>query len=86
MNTQIKKLLEQSGLQPYYDAQEGHIEKFAELLIKECLQQCEQIRNDALTQKKSEFLTESGKMLYEGVYGGANNCGYAIQQHFGVEK
>jgi hypothetical protein len=60
--------------------------KFAELLIKECLQQCEQIRNDALTQKKSEFLTESGKMLYEGVYGGANNCGYAIQQHFGVEK
>jgi hypothetical protein len=36
MNERIKQLLEQSGLQPYYDAQEGHIEKFAELLIKEC--------------------------------------------------
>jgi hypothetical protein len=36
MNTQIKRLLEQSGLQPYYDAQEGQIEKFAELLVQEC--------------------------------------------------
>ena len=54
--------------------------------VKECLQKCEQIRNDALVQKKSEFLTESGKMLYEGVFGGATNCGFAIQQHFGVEE
>jgi hypothetical protein len=53
--------------------------------VKECLQKCEQIRSDALIQKKSEFLTESGKMLYEGVFGGATNCGFAIQQHFGVE-
>ncbi len=36
MNQKIKSILQQSGLQPYYDAQEGHIEKFAELLIKEC--------------------------------------------------
>ena len=36
MNTQIKRLLEQSGLQPYYDSQQGDIEKFAELLVKEC--------------------------------------------------
>jgi len=61
-------------------------QKFAELIVKDCLQQCEQIRNDALTQKKSEFLTESGKLLYEGVFGGATNCGFAIQQHFGVEE
>jgi hypothetical protein len=36
MNEQIKELLAQSGLQPYYDAQEGQIEKFAELIIREC--------------------------------------------------
>ena len=36
MNEQIKKLLKKSGLQPYYDAQEGQIEKFAELLVREC--------------------------------------------------
>ena len=36
MNTQIKRLLEQSGLQPYYNGQEVDIAKFAELLIEEC--------------------------------------------------
>jgi hypothetical protein len=36
MNEQIKRLLEQSGLQPYYDAQEEHIKQFAELLVREC--------------------------------------------------
>ena len=36
MNTQIKRLLEQSGLQPYYNGQEVDIAKFAELIIREC--------------------------------------------------
>ena len=36
MNKRIKELLKQSGLQPYYDAQEGQIEKFAELIVREC--------------------------------------------------
>ena len=36
MNERIKELLKQSGLQPYYDAQEGQIEKFAELIVKAC--------------------------------------------------
>jgi len=37
MNEQILKLLEQSGLQPYYPAQEQQIEQFAQLLVRECL-------------------------------------------------
>lgn len=37
MNERIKLLLKQSGLQPYYDAQEGQIEKFAELIARECI-------------------------------------------------
>ena len=37
MNERIQRLLEQSGLQPYYDAQEGQIEKFAELIVQECI-------------------------------------------------
>lgn len=38
MNERIERLLEQSGLQPYYDAQEGQIEQFAELIVQECVQ------------------------------------------------
>ena len=36
MNERILKLSKQAGLQPYYDAQEGQIEKFAELIVEEC--------------------------------------------------
>ena len=43
MNERILKLLKQSGLQPYYDAQEGQIEKFAELIVREC---AERLLND----------------------------------------
>ena len=36
MNERIRELREQADLQPYYDAQEGQIEKFAELIVREC--------------------------------------------------
>jgi hypothetical protein len=39
MNKRINLLLEQSGLQPYYDAQEGQIEKFAQLIVQECMEE-----------------------------------------------
>ena len=42
MNERIKELLKQSGLQPYYDAQEGQIEKFAELIVRECISTLEE--------------------------------------------
>ena len=37
MNERIKELLKQSGLQAYYDAQDGQIEKFAQLIVQECM-------------------------------------------------
>jgi len=36
MNERIKELLKQSGLRPYYEAQEEDIEKFAKLIVREC--------------------------------------------------
>ena len=90
MNERIRELAEQAALATNEDPNGEYpahmMQKFAELIVRECLQQCEQVRSDAATQKKSQFLTQDGKMLYEGVYGGATNCGFAIQQHFGVEK
>ena len=37
MNDRIKQLQVLSGLQAYYDSQQSDIDKFAELIIKECL-------------------------------------------------
>lgn len=61
------------------------LDVYAELIVGECLAFCKQIADDASSQKRSEFLTQDGKMLYEGVFGGANNCGFAIQERFGVK-
>lgn len=36
MNDKIKEFANQANLQPYYDAQEQHIEEFAQLVAKSC--------------------------------------------------
>jgi hypothetical protein len=50
MNEQILKLLKQSGLQPYYDAQEAQIEKFAELIVRECAKRSAELGNPEVGQ------------------------------------
>lgn len=37
VNTLIKQLMEQAGLQPYYDEQENHIKQYTELVVKKIL-------------------------------------------------
>ncbi len=59
-------------------------EKFAELIIAECVKVCEQQAENAAVQKKSTFLTDEGRQLYSGVWGGAKGCSGAIMNHFGV--
>jgi hypothetical protein len=36
MNERIRELMKQSSLQPYYDSQQGDIEKFAQLIAEDC--------------------------------------------------
>ena len=60
-------------------------EKFAELIVQECMDLCEQVAADAHQQKDSSFLTADGKQLYNGVWGGAMNCIGRIRNNFGVE-
>ena len=62
------------------------VEKFAELIVKECMAQCERVATDADAMTKSEFVTDAGRQLYEGMWGGANNCASWIKEHFGVEE
>ena len=89
MNDKIKELAEKCGFRSnpnIYDRNQSFdIEKFAELLVKECMDLCEQVAADAHQQKDSSFLTADGKQLYNGVWGGAMNCISKIKNHFGVE-
>jgi len=56
MNKRLKELLEQSGLQPYYDSQQGDIENFALLIVQECMLQCH--HNDDMDRIEKHFGVE----------------------------
>ena len=92
MNERIKQLAEQAGLLQFVNGmtryrQQHKLEKFAELIVKECLAQCEQVASEADAMTKSEFVTDAGRMLHEGMWGGAKNCSGQIKEHFfGVEE
>ena len=73
MNDKIFELAKQAGLQPYY-AQEQHIQKFAELIVAECLKQVDIIRDDC------EADDEDQQSL------GAEEVGLAIARYFGVQQ
>lgn len=51
---------------------------FAELLIAECVGICESQAASAQAQQESDFLTDAGRQLYSGVWGGAKGCSGAI--------
>ena len=65
---------------------DGFEQKFAELIVQECIAQCEQVATAADAKSKSKFVTDDGRMLHEGMWGGAKNCSGQIKQHFGVDR
>lgn len=78
MNKQIKELAEQAKL-PSYVLEYGtelclapHLEKFAELIVKECVNLCE-----------GEWDGDADTFLSYEAY---NECAEAIKEHFGVEE
>jgi hypothetical protein len=82
MNERVRELALQAG----YDMDMQQHQKFAELIVQECIAQCEQVATAADAKSKSKFVTDDGRMLHEGMWGGAKNCSGQIKQHFGVEE
>lgn len=52
--------------------------KFAEAIINQCVKLCMEVAEHADTVKNSEFTTDAGKMLHEGMWGGAQSCARKI--------
>jgi len=81
MNERIKLLAEQAGLRftqlmsnpmvPVVDGKETDLEKFAELIVRECLAQVDKV--DVMLEDDKEKT-------------GVAWVGYAIEKHFGVEE
>jgi hypothetical protein len=82
-----KKAIEQvnaecPGLGPT-DWIEVYNRMFAELVVQECAAQCEVVADGADAVAKGSFVTDAGRMLHEGMWGGAKNCAARIKNRFG---
>jgi hypothetical protein len=79
MNERIKELAEQAGLRftqlmsnpmvPVVDGKETDLEKFAELIVRECVAICQDVDGEDNIDARS----------------GRQDCAVEIKQHFGVE-
>ena len=80
MNERIKELAEQAGLRftqlmsnpmvPIVDGKETDLEKFAELIVRECIAICQDIDGEDNIDARS----------------GRQDCAVEIKEHFGVEE
>lgn len=84
MNERLRLLMLEAG----YAAPElaGRANILAGLIIEECLAICGEVSDNADAMTKSKFVTDAGRMLHEGMWGGAKNCEAGIRNRFGVEE
>ena len=77
MNKRIEKLATEVGISIEYltnTKQLVLIEKFAELVVRECIGCCEQVISDPVPESVDTWLN------------GGSQCISEIKQHFGVEE
>ena len=83
----IKELAKEAGHQYYPSSNSGplrveyltpELEKFAELIVRECTSKCEFVANMAT-------ITNTGEMARK-TKATADSCATMIKQHFGVEE
>jgi hypothetical protein len=75
MNQQIEQLALQAGFNLHNDVIDGHdfkheIEKFAQLIVKECVAICQDVDGEDNIDARS----------------GRQDCAVEIREHFGVEE
>ena len=77
MNQRIRELAEQANLEidpAHPDHNQKVLEKFAELIVGECLGCCEQVISDPVPESVDTWLN------------GGSQCIDEIKRHFGVEE
>jgi hypothetical protein len=78
MNERIRELAEQASKEVFPINSIAFMEKFAELIVKECASICE-----LNGQSYTHSFTPAKARLAEST---SNHCGLMIKKHFGVEE
>ena len=92
MNERIKELMKEANKdvplgKDFWLGLEQFSEKFAELIVRECVEICNQAilqNQDTLSKLNEDELAE--KMIIHGSINQAQKLGKGIKQHFGVEE
>lgn len=91
MNERIKLLVEQAGYTKGHHDEYGRLtvmpefnkEKFAEMIVAECMNKIEQAGTYFNTQP--QYTDAQNKLVDEGFTWGVESCQVMVKQHFGVE-
>ena len=59
--------------------QRAAVETLIDAVAERCAQICESVAEDADSGRRKKLLTEAGRQLYEGMWGGATNCAAKIR-------
>jgi hypothetical protein len=78
MNERIKELLEQAGVKFVVMPKDTEYEKFAELIVKECIDKIE-------THRIPVGNSAAGEMACEWTYAALKEIRDEIKLHFGIE-
>ena len=79
MNERIQQLAEQAGWDNHHSKFDTRIEKFAELIVRECIDKIE-------TYRIPVGNSAAGEMACEMTYDALKEIRDEIKQHFGVEE
>ena len=75
MNERIKELAREAGLLVYnLEGAPTKLEKFAELIVRECIGCCEQVISDPVPESVNTWLN------------GGSQCIQEIKEHFGIKE
>ena len=88
MNERIKELAAKSNFghmeneEVVYD---HRLEKFAELIISECIEVCENLVSNINSSTERWKVKGDFEIIHIGMAGGAEHCVTYIKEHFGIK-
>ena len=92
MNERIKELAEQAGMTQMnrrsdgrYVIDEDAFEKFAELVVKDCMAMCEELKEEYFKHRKNTTDFDEKHIYAEGE-AACFNLRYKMKKRFGVEE
>jgi hypothetical protein len=85
MNERIQELIKQSGYDSRYCSEDFDPEKFAELIVRECMTMSDELKAQYLTSRKSTMDFDEKNIYAEGE-AACDVLKYKMKKHFGVEE